>query len=649
MAILDAPIPRPREEGEGARRNNLLDVLAWTMLGEAANQGDTGMSAIAHVVLNRANSGRYPSDPLKVALQPKQFSAWNATNNGGNKPKERWGRDSAEFQHARELAQGVLDGKIPDPTGGATHYWAPKPMKAVTGKEDPYWAPSEERRAGQGRLTLGDHVFLPRNRQPPSPASMSPGARDRAGAVQTVATAADAAWPSGPPLPRRRPDDNPRPPAFIPGPPVPHDMPPRIQQARTGNFPPLPSPAPLVNPMAYGQPNQSAQLTPATVPMYRENWSDSLDMSKARPSLSAMTAAQNVARGASDAYQSVAGRPQTVPVNVEFVSDTQPPDPRMDVERLQAKPGRNGWAAQYGIDTASQQAWKTGEAAPQPKEMSPALRAARERLQAARDARNGITSAADTAWNSPRRVEPKSGATETDRTDFGFQPVPQGGRPNIDIPGQIRWGTPDPSIDAMMAANAVQGAAGKVQAPPPKPLVAPQPMPRPADRMPVQAQPQTLPQGQNWMDAAAAGIPRMVEQVNAAMPKGNTEPSWYELQTGNPGSRGPTAVQILGMINTNRLMNSLGSYQGGPPTISTTYRRRNVEPAGWPSPTDYAEYARVANSLASMQHHRLGGPSLGTFTVDGRTMDLRPGIQDFNNYEGRSISTPDGSPLWSYN
>jgi hypothetical protein len=71
--------------------------------------------------------------------------------------------------------------------------------------------------------------------------------------------------------------------------------------------------------------------------------------------------------------------------------------------------------------------------------------------------------------------------------------------------------------------------------------------------MPAPAQ-QTLPQGQNWMEAAAAGVPRMVEQVNAAMPKGNTEPSWYEQQTGNPGSRGPTAVQILGMINSKSLV-----------------------------------------------------------------------------------------------
>lgn len=146
--------------------DDTLDIMAWTMLGEAANQGREGLAAIAHVALNRAESGRYSSDLKKVLLQSSgggvhQFSAWNSTALDGNDPKKRYPKSSSVFKAARAVAEDVLAGRIPDPTGGATHYWAPKGMK---GGKDPYWANSEET---NGRLRIGDHVFLPRHPVPP--------------------------------------------------------------------------------------------------------------------------------------------------------------------------------------------------------------------------------------------------------------------------------------------------------------------------------------------------------------------------------------------------------------------------------------------------------------------------------------------------
>lgn len=141
-----------------------LDYMAWTMLGEAANQGDDGMAAIGNVVLNRAGSGSYPSDILDVMLQNKQFSTWNK-GLGGNDPKGTYPKSDPRFQNARRIAADVVSGRRPDITGGATHYWSPKGMKAMGYAETPYWAEGEKSK--WGTLELGDHVFLPKKPVPP--------------------------------------------------------------------------------------------------------------------------------------------------------------------------------------------------------------------------------------------------------------------------------------------------------------------------------------------------------------------------------------------------------------------------------------------------------------------------------------------------
>lgn len=156
---------------EGTPDSETLDILAWTMLGEAANQGDEGLAAIANVIQNRAASGIYPTDLKKVALQNKQFSTWNK-GQGGNAPKSRYPKDSEAFQNARAIAADVVSGRRPDITGGATHYWSPKGMKAMGYAETPYWAEGEKSK--WGTLELGDHVFLPKKPVPPANIPNSP-------------------------------------------------------------------------------------------------------------------------------------------------------------------------------------------------------------------------------------------------------------------------------------------------------------------------------------------------------------------------------------------------------------------------------------------------------------------------------------------
>ena len=59
------------------------EIVIRTIMGEALNEGPEGWAAVGHVIKNRSSDPRFPSDPASVALQPKQFSAWNE-GHGGN-------------------------------------------------------------------------------------------------------------------------------------------------------------------------------------------------------------------------------------------------------------------------------------------------------------------------------------------------------------------------------------------------------------------------------------------------------------------------------------------------------------------------------------------------------------------------------------
>ena len=67
------------------KRNKMIeiDILARTLIGEAENQGQRGMEAVAHVVLNRLEVSKYKktfwwgNTIEEICLHPKQFSCWN--------------------------------------------------------------------------------------------------------------------------------------------------------------------------------------------------------------------------------------------------------------------------------------------------------------------------------------------------------------------------------------------------------------------------------------------------------------------------------------------------------------------------------------------------------------------------------------------
>lgn len=120
--------------------------LAKTMWGEARGEGLTGMQAVGNVIMNRVNAGSWYGASIKdVVLKPYQFSCWNA--NDPNRAKiDALTMNDLESSLALPLARQIIDGVVPDITGGATHYHA----KSVK----PYWADSMIKTA-----VIGNHIF----------------------------------------------------------------------------------------------------------------------------------------------------------------------------------------------------------------------------------------------------------------------------------------------------------------------------------------------------------------------------------------------------------------------------------------------------------------------------------------------------------
>lgn len=138
------------------------DIAIRTILGEALGEGPEGQMAVAHVLRNRAADPRWPSSIADVALQPQQFSAWN-TGAGGNTLTDRYGPETPQYRAA--AAAYDASARMPDITGGATHYYSPAGMDALVAEGSqsntlPRWLQQETARRGEaGTTTIGGHIF----------------------------------------------------------------------------------------------------------------------------------------------------------------------------------------------------------------------------------------------------------------------------------------------------------------------------------------------------------------------------------------------------------------------------------------------------------------------------------------------------------
>lgn len=148
--------------GQRERAMRCLAFIAWA---EARSDGVGGMRAVVAVVLNRASDPAYPVHPCSViaqtgAFEPVAKGRYRATVQALERnalapfPRPRSTADAAALQMARLLVwrMALKDG-YQDPTDGATHFVAPKVLKA-RGQRMPRWTKVLERTA-----RIGGHHF----------------------------------------------------------------------------------------------------------------------------------------------------------------------------------------------------------------------------------------------------------------------------------------------------------------------------------------------------------------------------------------------------------------------------------------------------------------------------------------------------------
>lgn len=129
------------------------DVVARTLWGEARGEGIAGQVAVAWVIRNRVHDANARSwwgeGYIGVCRKPWQFSCWNLGD--PNYPYVSGARpiDQAQLTQALAVAQQVIDGQVPDPTDGATHY------HALGMSVPPVWASGATR-----TQVLGAHAFF---------------------------------------------------------------------------------------------------------------------------------------------------------------------------------------------------------------------------------------------------------------------------------------------------------------------------------------------------------------------------------------------------------------------------------------------------------------------------------------------------------
>lgn len=124
------------------------DLIIRTVMGEANGEPDAGQGAVAHVILNRLNSGKYGTTIPDILFAPKQFEPWST------RPRELLGysAESPEYKRAARVVDRVVAGTDPDPTSGALNFLNEDVARERRGGSLPPWAKGN-------RTVIGQHAF----------------------------------------------------------------------------------------------------------------------------------------------------------------------------------------------------------------------------------------------------------------------------------------------------------------------------------------------------------------------------------------------------------------------------------------------------------------------------------------------------------
>ena len=167
-----SPVTSAPGVGVGSVSGSERDILIRTVIGEAANEGQLGWAAVAHVIRNRTADTRFPGSAKAVSLQNKQFSAWNS-GAGGNHLVNKYKPGDKIYDAVGKVVDGVFSGGIADPTGGATYYYSPAGMQALVSQGSqsnltPRWWSAQVAAAGGNSVTIGGHKFAGKTNRSPT-------------------------------------------------------------------------------------------------------------------------------------------------------------------------------------------------------------------------------------------------------------------------------------------------------------------------------------------------------------------------------------------------------------------------------------------------------------------------------------------------
>jgi spore germination cell wall hydrolase CwlJ-like protein len=121
--------PLTEEEPQAVPTDRQTQCIATAMYYEAKGEPLSGKKAVAYVILNRVQAGKWKSTPCGVVTQPKQFS-WYRSGMIGKIPTK-------VKNTYLTLASEVINtySRENDPTGGATYFhatWCHPGWKNVT-------------------------------------------------------------------------------------------------------------------------------------------------------------------------------------------------------------------------------------------------------------------------------------------------------------------------------------------------------------------------------------------------------------------------------------------------------------------------------------------------------------------------------------
>jgi N-acetylmuramoyl-L-alanine amidase len=100
-----------------------VEALHVALVGEAARQPYIGQVCMAWTVRNRVEDRRWPNTVQEVLCKRTHYSCFNAK--GFRRDIIRSYPSQIWWLRCKYIAQGVLNGLIPDLSNGANHYWNP--------------------------------------------------------------------------------------------------------------------------------------------------------------------------------------------------------------------------------------------------------------------------------------------------------------------------------------------------------------------------------------------------------------------------------------------------------------------------------------------------------------------------------------------